>query len=43
MIDLDDLQTLRRWQAKNRKRLYLYGGTFVLMLLIANLIPIFGG
>lgn len=43
MIDLDDLTPLRRWQAKNRQRLYLYGGTVVLMLLIANLIQVFGG
>lgn len=43
MIDMDDLKTLRAWQARNRQRLYLCGGAFGFALLIANLIPIVRG
>lgn len=43
MIDMPDLQALRAWQARNRQRLYVYGGAFFAVLLIANLMQIFGG
>ncbi|WP_272938063.1 hypothetical protein [Cupriavidus metallidurans] len=42
MIDMDDLQTFRAWQQRNRRALYIGGGTFALIL-IAELILVFKG
>lgn len=43
MLDFDDLRAFRAWQARNRKALYLGGGTLAFALLLANLIQIFRG
>ncbi|MBY4730772.1 hypothetical protein K6V90_09530 [Cupriavidus pauculus] len=43
MIDMDDLQTFRAWQQRNRRALYIGGGTFALIVLIAELILVFKG
>ena len=43
MIDIDSLKEFRAWQARNRKALYLGGGTLAFALLVANLIQIFRG
>lgn len=42
MIDIDDLQAFRAWQAKNRRALYTGMAAFGALLLLANLIQIFG-
>jgi hypothetical protein len=43
VIDIDDLRAFRAWQARNRKALYLGGGTLAFALLVANLIQIVKG
>jgi len=43
VIDFDDLRTLRAWQQRNRRALYIGGGTFALIVLIAELILVFKG
>ncbi|WP_455154128.1 hypothetical protein [Cupriavidus campinensis] len=43
MIDMDDLKTMRAWQQRNPKALYLCGGAFAFAGLIANIIQIWRG
>ncbi|WP_156545816.1 hypothetical protein [Cupriavidus sp. D384] len=43
MLDFDDLRAFRAWQSRNRRALYVCGGTFAFALLVANLIQIVKG